>query len=536
MFDLLTSPEAEGVPGGYVEGPPTAAEVARIAAINAWHDEYDELEAEVRTLAGEINAAHARLATKVATMTSDPRYNLAGDWRSVTHWLIVNCGMTRYMAQLVAQVAESVTDNAMPTVMGLAHDGAISLGMAALAARVACPENEQALAGIATTATTTQAARAFGWYRKLKPGIDDQTPDDQEPTDDETPDDERASGDERPAGSAQGGTAVPTPDTPDVTDDDETYWRTWTDEHGRWRVNGRAPVELGALLDEAFEAARRSAQRHGTTKTHNNTDSDSTHNTAAGDQPASEDPRDSRAPAGERTAIASNYLILYHLARMVIDSAQTDRLTREGNEPFCVNVLVDIDTLVTQRLRPDSVATLLNGTELTPTVVAMLAQAGTLQLLWHQNGVPIKVGTEQRFATPTQRKALRVQYGGCAVPGCGQTRFLHYHHVQPYPHGPTDLDNLVPICSFHHRRIHSGHLNAAIVDGQAQFHDERGRLLGNTMAQHALNATTPPTEHSLRNRIDNIDIDKYTAKPAGAGAPLTSWALSVWVEALLGQP
>ena len=56
------------------------------------------------------------------------------------------------------------------------------------------------------------------------------------------------------------------------------------------------------------------------------------------------------------------------------------------------------------------------------------------------------------------------------------------------------------------------------------------------MAQHALNATTPPTEQSLRNRIDNIDIDKYTAKPAGAGAPLTSWALSVWVEALLGQP
>ena len=228
---------------------------------------------------------------------------------------------------------------------------------------------------------------------------------------------------------------------------------------------------------------------------------------------------------------------MYHFGRLALEAARSHNLTREGNEPFCVNVLIDIDTLVTQKLRPDSVATLLNGADLTPDIVAMLARAGTLQLLWHQKGVPLKLGTEHRFASPAQRKALRFQYGGCAVPGCGQSRFLHYHHVQPYPHGPTDLDNLVPICSFHHRRVHGGHLDITIVDGIAEFRDGRGSLLGNTLARHMVEgAPHRPSEQSLRDHIDNTAIDKYTAKPCGGGAPLTAWALDTWVEGLLYRP
>ncbi|MCB1286019.1 MAG: hypothetical protein KDB20_17090, partial [Microthrixaceae bacterium] len=265
--------------------------------------DYDNLEAQIRTLAGEINAAHARLAIKVADLTSHQRYNAGGDWRSVIHWLVVNCGMTRSTAQQVAHVAEAVSEQAMPTVMERASQGAVSLGMAAMAARVACPENDEALASIVTTATTPQAARAFRWYRKVRPeaeesaekGANESAAESAAGNDgdgsadggtgsgagpDGEPDDSGTStGDDdapgQTSGSANGAdgntTAVPNPpvgpggghtDEIDVTDDDETYWRTWHDEHGFWRVNGRAPLELGALLDEAFEAARRSAQRN----------------------------------------------------------------------------------------------------------------------------------------------------------------------------------------------------------------------------------------------------------------------------------
>ncbi|HMK11040.1 MAG TPA: HNH endonuclease [Acidimicrobiales bacterium] len=46
--------------------------------------------------------------------------------------------------------------------------------------------------------------------------------------------------------------------------------------------------------------------------------------------------------------------------------------------------------------------------------------------------------------------------GGGAIPGC-ETRFarLRVHHVWWWEHGgPTDLDNLLPICSHQHSCVH----------------------------------------------------------------------------------
>ena len=43
-------------------------------------------------------------------------------------------------------------------------------------------------------------------------------------------------------------------------------------------------------------------------------------------------------------------------------------------------------------------------------------------------------------------------YPTCAIPGCG-VAFAHTkpHHVHYWEHGgPTDLDNLLPLCSKHH--------------------------------------------------------------------------------------
>ena len=45
----------------------------------------------------------------------------------------------------------------------------------------------------------------------------------------------------------------------------------------------------------------------------------------------------------------------------------------------------------------------------------------------------------------------------CAVPGCGATRGLHAHHIRHWEDGgPTDPDNLVLLCPFHHRLHHRG--------------------------------------------------------------------------------
>src|SRR6266542_6284979 len=43
----------------------------------------------------------------------------------------------------------------------------------------------------------------------------------------------------------------------------------------------------------------------------------------------------------------------------------------------------------------------------------------------------------------------------CRFPGCGARRFTQAHHIVWWEHGgATDLDNLVLVCSFHHKLVH----------------------------------------------------------------------------------
>ena len=68
----------------------------------------------------------------------------------------------------------------------------------------------------------------------------------------------------------------------------------------------------------------------------------------------------------------------------------------------------------------------------------------------------LNLGRRQRLASAAQRRVLRALYPQCAIPGCA-VRFsrLRMHHVRWWEHGgPTDLDNLLPICWRHHSAVH----------------------------------------------------------------------------------
>jgi Domain of unknown function (DUF222) len=73
-------------------------------------------------------------------------------------------------------------------------------------------------------------------------------------------------------------------------------------------------------------------------------------------------------------------------------------------------------------------------------------------------GVPLKLGRTTRLASRAQRRALRTMYPTCAMPGCTvPSRFCQPHHVQWWrDDGLTDLENLLPVCSRHHRAVHEG--------------------------------------------------------------------------------
>jgi hypothetical protein len=62
--------------------------------------------------------------------------------------------------------------------------------------------------------------------------------------------------------------------------------------------------------------------------------------------------------------------------------------------------------------------------------------------------------------TAALRRALVLRDRTCRFPGCGASRHLHAHHITHWADGgPTDLSNLVLVCSHHHRFIHQQQLS-----------------------------------------------------------------------------
>jgi hypothetical protein len=52
-------------------------------------------------------------------------------------------------------------------------------------------------------------------------------------------------------------------------------------------------------------------------------------------------------------------------------------------------------------------------------------------------------------------RQLRYRDQECRFPGCGARRFTQAHHIVWWEHGgSTDLQNLVLVCTFHHKLVH----------------------------------------------------------------------------------
>ena len=68
----------------------------------------------------------------------------------------------------------------------------------------------------------------------------------------------------------------------------------------------------------------------------------------------------------------------------------------------------------------------------------------------------LDLGRSQRFFTEAQRVALALTYDTCAADHCDRPyAWTEQHHEDPWATGGrTDLDLAVPLCGYHHKRIH----------------------------------------------------------------------------------
>jgi Domain of unknown function (DUF222)/HNH endonuclease len=102
----------------------------------------------------------------------------------------------------------------------------------------------------------------------------------------------------------------------------------------------------------------------------------------------------------------------------------------------------------------------------------------TCEVWFERGGAPIGAGRATRVINRRLRRALEHRHPTCAVPGCGATRGLHAHHIVHWEDGgPTELENLVLLCPYHHRLHHRGLITITGSPGALVVTDDDGRLL-----------------------------------------------------------
>ncbi len=87
-------------------------------------------------------------------------------------------------------------------------------------------------------------------------------------------------------------------------------------------------------------------------------------------------------------------------------------------------------------------------------------------------GEVLDLGRRRRRFTRAQRIALAERDGGCAHPDCDRPpAYTQAHHIKWWTRqrGPTDLDNGVLLCSFHHHLVHDTGWGIFVRDHQVWF-------------------------------------------------------------------
>ena len=87
----------------------------------------------------------------------------------------------------------------------------------------------------------------------------------------------------------------------------------------------------------------------------------------------------------------------------------------------------------------------------------LLCDGALVGVVEDADGAPLSVGRKTRTVPTKLRRALEARDRRCRYPGCNHARWLDAHHIHHWADGgETSLDNLVLLCTHHHRLLHEG--------------------------------------------------------------------------------
>ncbi|MDW3216289.1 MAG: DUF222 domain-containing protein [Ilumatobacteraceae bacterium] len=183
-----------------------------------------------------------------------------------------------------------------------------------------------------------------------------------------------------------------------------------------------------------------------------------------------------------------------------------------------IRLHVDERTASTGELHDHSICEFDDGSPIPPASVVRLMCNGTIvPIILDADGVAVDVGQARRLANRAQRRALRAMYRSCAFHGCDVAYHrCEIHHIHEWEHGgPTDLANLLPLCSRHHHVVH---------EGGWSLHLEPDRTLTIRQSDGELFATVPLERPRGTGPTNRTGPPGHTDEPAhdvnsGAGPP-----------------
>jgi hypothetical protein len=162
-------------------------------------------------------------------------------------------------------------------------------------------------------------------------------------------------------------------------------------------------------------------------------------------------------------------------------------VTGNGGERFQVMVHLEKDVLGADG---DLAATLDDGTHVSPETLRRVAcDCGIVATACH--GAELNIGRRTRTIPPAIRRMLMLRDRGCAFLGCTHDRFLHGHHIRHWLHGgETSVENLVMLCTSHHRLVHEGGWSVARgEDGELRFASPAGEPVASVPLREGIEAT-----------------------------------------------
>ena len=404
----------------------------------------DVLQAEVATTVGVLNSAHARLVELAAEALADGLWEQWGI-HTPEQWLVWQAGLSRAHARQVVAVARRVPE--LPHLDQAVHEGALSLDQAEVVARHCPPGFDADVVGVAVNATVPQLHRMLGRYQFTEPVPD-------------TPAD---------------------PTAPPARDPEPERKVTFgSTDDGSWHATLDLPADEGALYEQALVAKRDELFR----RDHPGVDADSPEGRAA---------RRDLSWADAAVALAADSLA-------VGDAAHVG-----SSDLFRVLVHLEADPTNPTGL---GVAGLHLGAPLPAALRQMLLCDCEVVPVWETLGNPVAVGRAQRIVPRRVRRLIEHRDKGCRVPGCGQKRWLHIHHIVHWEDlGPTDPDNLICLCHRHHRLHHLGLLPITGTAADLTVRDRHGRELQPVGQPRQIPAATEPADAATDLGLDPVDYE-----------------------------